>query len=260
MGISDLFNFTEVADIAELKTLGSQPTGKLIRVLNDRRIVKDAGNGFINNTYFYDPASTLTEELPAIVEPSDTNGRYIMANPVFFVSAIPSSPPAIANSTAIVSLTTPNRTLVYKAFGLSDPPVVADWKLIKTPIVISTAPTFAPDYQGQIVIDSTTGIEYLADGQDANSGSWLPRGLIYGGAITGAKTIGLGDRNRWFTFANGATITLPDNPGKQIEFELIGDPITATATLSVTNATLIGNSSVTGVAKVRSDGTSWYRF
>ncbi len=271
MSLELLLALQTVANLDELRKIGNpsdiasatttEEKARLARGSKDFRLVLSA-NGYSNLVYAYRPDLDFLEALPAFVKPSDNQGTWIMSNnPFILATAIPQNAPDMAGVRYYASLSSPDRTLEYFALSLSDPVAVADWQVIRSAIDINGAPTFAPDYQGQRVRDLNTGIEYIANGTAANSSSWVPTEIIKGANITADKTIGLGDRNRWFEFSNGHTLTLPAGLTRRVYFELVGSPQTATLTLAAASgATLVGDPAVTGSARIRNDGSTWYKF
>lgn len=263
MTIEILVELITIADIPELKSLSASGSAKLKRIDKDLRIVRDIAPSYKNFAYEYFEGLDFSEALPAIVKPDDNIGCWIMvSNPFIAASAMPANPPDITNCDYIATLDTPDRILKYHSYSLSDPPAVTDWQIIKEIHDIDANPTFAPDYQGQQVRDTSTGIIYIADGNAANSGSWLPTTKVKGAAIATAKTIALSDREKWFNVSEDVTITLPGNLGKPVNIELVIDVPGKTATLSPdggTGATLIGTPAIADSAIIRNSGGVWYR-
>lgn len=171
-GLSKIIDIQVVDDLAELRSLFPSGTSKLKRVDKDFRILKEIDN-YPPITYQYFEALDIDEQLPGIVKPDDTIGNWIMLGTILLeATAIPTEAPIFANSRLIVTLNTPDRVVVYNCDRLSSPAVVSDWVPENKIHYITTNPTFAPDYLGQIVANTSNDSVFVGAGIAASAASW----------------------------------------------------------------------------------------
>ena len=156
----------------ELKALASDGEKEQRRVDGEFRIVKVPADDFPPCLYVYRTELDLDELAPGIIVPDDGVGVWIAENPVVLSTSIPVDPPPLRNLEWQANLLTPNRLVRYKSLALSTPAVVEDWSPIREAIAIVGVPSFAPDYPGELVVDTDTGNFYRATGVTADPSSW----------------------------------------------------------------------------------------
>lgn len=222
MTLTFLTDSFKIADLATLKGLTDRRDGA-IKVIDAITSATPLYN-LKDVTYRYDASSSLEALEPAIIEPDDSSGRWIMQPPrIIFSTIAPSNPPTLADLTWVAFLTVPDRKVIWRSLSdLSDTPVIEDWIPDYLPIAIDGIPSFSADFENQLVQDSNTGYIYKA----ANlSGDWVlslqDNGFVSGADIVGDETLTIASHGTSRKLTANAIVTLPAGLGLNIELKLL---------------------------------------
>lgn len=230
MTLTFLSDTLKIADLTTLKAIASsERRDGMIKIVDS--ITSATPNYNLKDvSYRYDASSSLTALEPAIIEPDDSAGRYIMQSPrIHFATVAPSNAPSLANLTWVAFLDTPTRKVIWNSpLDLSDTPVIEDWIPNYTPSDIDVKPTFNADFIGQIVRNTTTGYIYEAINI---TGDWVLsityNGFVSSADITGDETVNIGYHGSKKKLTSNAIITLPASL-INTEFKLISFGTTLT--------------------------------
>ncbi len=269
MSLSFLADTLKIPDLASLRAIASSERRDGMIKIVDAISSTDPIYNLQNVTYRYLAASSLTELLPAIVEPLDGNGRYIMQfPPIHFGLSAPSEPPPLAGLSWVAFLNSPTRRVVWRSpLDLSTSPTVADWQPDKSPSSIDGVPSFNADFVGQKVKDTNTGYIYQAINQ---TGDWIlsliDNGFVAGSDITGDETLDLTYHSQVKSLTGNAIITLPllttNIETKLAVFDAVaGGAVTLTLTPGASttlNGGTVDISKNNTVVKIFNLGSSWF--
>lgn len=262
MSANYLADNLKVADLVALKAIaaGDRRDG-MIKIVD--AITSPTPNYNLKDiSYRYDASSSLDAAEPAIVEPDDSAGRYIMDSPrIHFATTAPTNPPVLGGLIWIALLDTPTRKVIWRSrFDLPDTPTVDDWIPDYT-TTIDGVPTFNADYVGQIVEDSNTNYKYRAINI---TGDWIlsyrDNELVVGADITGDETVGLSYHGTRKKLTSSAIITVPSGL-ININFQLISYGVTltvragASTTLNNATADIVLTDAIANVFNI---GDDWY--
>lgn len=167
-----IYDVLVVPTLVELKALTDTGTGANKRTDGGFRIVKSPGTNLPPMMYVYRAELTAEDALPGIVQPTDETGAWIAQDPFTIATTKPINPPTIVNQEWRATLSTPDRLVRWKAYALSSIPLAADWSPVRGDIPILGAPTFEPDYLGQVVINTANQNRYKAIALVADASSW----------------------------------------------------------------------------------------
>ena len=263
MTLTFLSDTLKIANLATLKAIASSDRRNgMIRIVDGINVASPNYN-LKDVNYRYDASSSLTALEPAIVEPDDSAGRWIMRSPrIHFATVAPTNPPTLANLTWVAFLESPTRKVIWNApWDLSDTPTIVDWLPNYMPIDLAGIPTFNADFVGQIVRDTNTGYIYEAVNI---TGDWVLRlqdnGFVSGADIAGDETVGIGYHGTKKKLTSNAIITL-DSGLINLEFQLIS--FGTTLTLRPGAGTTLNNGTVDlvltdAIASVFNLGDDWY--
>ncbi len=222
MTLTFLTDSFKIADLATLKALTERRDGA-IKVIDSISSTTPPYN-LKDVTYRYDASSSIEALEPAIIEPDDSSGRWIMQSPrLIFNTLAPSNPPALADLTWIAFLTVPDRKVIWRSRpDLSDTPVIEDWIPDYLPIAIDAIPSFSADFENQVVRDSNTEYIYKAINL---SGDWIlslqDNGFVAGTDIVGDETLTIASHGTIRKLTANAIVTLPASLSFNIELKLL---------------------------------------
>lgn len=269
MSLSFLADTLKIPDLITLKAIAlSERRDGMIKIV-DAISSTDPVYNLQSVNYRYLASSSLPELLPAIVEPDDGNGRYVMQfPPIHFGNAAPSEPPPLAGLIWVAFLTSPTRKVVWRSpLDLSTSSTVADWQPDKSPSSIDSVPSFNADFVGQKVKDTNTGHIYQAIDQ---TGDWIlslqDNGFVAGADITGDETLDLTYHGVLRSLTGNAIITLPllttNIETKLAVFDAIAGG-TVTLTLSPGASTTLNGGTVdisinNKIVRVFNLGSNWF--
>ena len=242
MSANYLADSLKIADLVSLKAIAAVDRRDGMIKIVDAIASATPNYNLKDIRYRYDASSSLAALEPAIIEPNDSAGRYIMDSPrIHFATAAPANPPVLGGMIWIAFFATPDRKVIWRSrHDLPDAPTIDDWIPDYTTI-IDGVPTFNADYVGQIVEDSNTGYKYRAINI---TGDWVlsyrDNELVVGTDITGDETVGLGYHGSRKKLTSSAIITIPSGL-IDINFQLISYGVTLTvragASTTLNNAT-----------------------
>ncbi|MDJ0723737.1 MAG: hypothetical protein QNJ38_01335 [Prochloraceae cyanobacterium] len=165
---TDVFS---VPTLTELKAIAS--TGRRDRM---NVLVAEPATGYIGATYSYRQNATLTELLPIIAVPNDTQGAWVSNNPIYADTAIPSAAPPLIGIIWVATLTSPDRVVTFRSVGTS---ADTDWIPVNNNAVVDSAtPSHSADFIGQIFYDNSADEFHLATD---TFGTWQLIGSSTGG-------------------------------------------------------------------------------
>ena len=265
MTLTFLTDSFKIADLATLKALTERRDGA-IKVIDFIASTTPSYN-LKDITYRYDASSSIEALEPAIVEPDDSSGRWVMQPPrIIFSTVAPSNPPTLADLTWIAFLTVPDRKVIWRSrYDLSDTPVFEDWMPNYCPIPIDGVPSFSADFENQVVKDINTGYIYKAVNL---SGDWIlslqDNGFVSGTDIIGDETLTIASHGTIRKLTANAIVTLPVSLSLNIELKLIvfeGLSLTLRPDAGTTlNENTVDIPASDTVVTLFNTGDSWYAY
>ncbi len=270
MSVAFLADTLKIPNLATLKAIAaSERRDGMLKIVDLIASTTPAYN-LSNILYRYDASSSLTALEPAIIEPDDSSGRYIMQPPlIHFGTAAPVDPPPLPDMTWVAFLTSPDRKVIWRSkVDLSDTPVLDDWLPSSVPSSITGVPSFSADFVGQKVIDTNTNYVYKAIN---TTGDWIlsiqDNGFVTGAAITGDETLTLSSHGQMRSLTANAIVTLPAGLTTNIELRLVvfdaiaGGAVTLTLrpdTGTTINGGTIDINANNTIAQVFNIGSDWF--
>lgn len=160
-----------VADLTALKAIGASA----LRVDGYSKIVMLPAAGEPPAQYVYRTGFTGAALGSIVVIPDDTptNARWIKSSQlVHFATTAPAAAPPLIGILWIASLSTPTRTVFWQSIGTA---ATTDWIPSGNRVITGTgAPSFTPDFVGQMYDDTTGNALYTAEGTSSSS-DWILR-------------------------------------------------------------------------------------
>lgn len=160
-----------VADLAALKAIPASS----VRADGYLKLVLTPATGEMPTWYTYVEDSALGAFGTIVILPDDNPvaGRWHkLSNLVFYSTGKPSSAPPLKGITWVATLSTPTRRVTFLSIDTSS---VADWIPFGNPVYSGeSAPTFTPDYVGQLFSDIVNDTLWVSENTTSSS-DWSER-------------------------------------------------------------------------------------